>query len=546
MKKTAAIVLLTVVILTTIIGAAKDYPQRFYDVSKDHWAFGYIAELVDRGAINGYEDGSYKPGNTVSRAEWAKIMVVAANRNIGDTTSSFYDMADNHWANPYVNAAKQFMTSYEGGAAFRPDIAALREDVTVALVKLKGYDADDVDFSYIADFSDQDSISASCKRYVAVAVEKGLINGFEDGTFRGQGTLTRAEAATLLWRAFQKGNDDKVVDAPNTKPENDKVVDTSNDKPDAKPDDAAEKPDSNEISTDKPVTEPDKEAYIVDTITKANITGKGPYGGVADADGDYHYTMDDNNNLYYVDSGANKVVKVNIYTKSKEDVIDISAIRLESDAVDFWDFRISNLHYDKISGRLLATGSYNQMNGNGDIPSGTYELPGMTLVSDKDVGYIIGTLNNGSLVTCGMSTYYGRSYGLATLDNDFNSTGLPGASQGWGPVFSVQQIGNEIYFAVMSNFYRYDFNSLQEQFNFGYNASITFNSQKVFVLNYSGLTIYNHLGKTLKSIAKEDIKPVDMTAVDFSYVSYTLFTTQNEDIVFYDRSAQAFRIISSK
>ena len=208
MKKISIIFL--IVILMQTVGFAVDYPQKFYDVPKDHWAFSQIAELVDRGAISGYQDGSYKPNNTVTRAEWAKIMIKAANKNLGSDTSSFSDMSG-HWANPYVNASKEYMTSYAGGKEFRPDIAILREDVTVALVKLKGYSTDNVDFSYIADFNDPDSISASCKQYVALAVEKGLISGFEDGTFRGQDTLTRAEAATLLWRAFQKGNDDKVI-----------------------------------------------------------------------------------------------------------------------------------------------------------------------------------------------------------------------------------------------------------------------------------------------------------------------------------------------
>ena len=211
MKKLTSSVLSIVLLLTAFTGFAKDYPQKFYDVPKDHWAFEYIAELVDRGAISGYEDGSYLPMNTVTRAEWAKIMVASANKPLGEDTSTFNDMAG-HWGNPWVNAAKSFMTTYENGAAFRPDVAALREDVTVALVKLKGFNADNANFSYISNFTDQSSISASCKKYVAVAVEKGLISGFENNTFRGQDTLTRAEAATLLWRASQMGNDDKGID----------------------------------------------------------------------------------------------------------------------------------------------------------------------------------------------------------------------------------------------------------------------------------------------------------------------------------------------
>ena len=93
---------------------------------------------------------------------------------------------------------------------FRPDQAAVREDVTLSMVKLKGYDVSNVDYSYLSQFTDTNSISNSLKAYVAVAVEKDLISGFDDGTFRGQDTLTRAEAATLLWRAFQYGNDNKV------------------------------------------------------------------------------------------------------------------------------------------------------------------------------------------------------------------------------------------------------------------------------------------------------------------------------------------------
>ena len=91
----------------------------------------------------------------------------------------------------------------------------MREDVTVSLVKLKGYDVSEVDYSYLNQFSDPASISNSLKAYVAVAVEKNLINGFEDGTFRGQDTLTRAEAAALLWRAFQYGSDNKITNTQN-------------------------------------------------------------------------------------------------------------------------------------------------------------------------------------------------------------------------------------------------------------------------------------------------------------------------------------------
>lgn len=217
MKKLISMLLILMLCLMTAnVFAAdasqKDYPQRFWDVPKDHWAFTYIAELVNKGVLAGYEDGSFRPDNTVTRAEWAKIMVLAAGLPANDNNVYYTDMS-NHWANIYVNTAKDYLAAYTDGT-FRPDQAAVREDVTVSMVKLKGYDVSNVDYSYLSQFTDTNSISNSLKAYVAVAVEKDLISGFDDGTFRGQDTLTRAEAATLLWRAFQYGNDNKVVDAP--------------------------------------------------------------------------------------------------------------------------------------------------------------------------------------------------------------------------------------------------------------------------------------------------------------------------------------------
>lgn len=133
------ICLIAAVLLLTQSAYAKDaseYPQKFWDVPKDHWAFICVADPADRGVINGYEDGSFKPSQTVTRAERAKMMADAAGVQVSDNNVYFTDMA-NHWANEYVNTAKNYLTGYADGS-YRPNQAATREDVTVAMVKLKG------------------------------------------------------------------------------------------------------------------------------------------------------------------------------------------------------------------------------------------------------------------------------------------------------------------------------------------------------------------------------------------------------------------------
>lgn len=105
MKKFFSLVISVVIVICSSFNAfayeySKDYPQRFWDVPKDHWAFNYIAELVNKGVLAGYEDGSFRPDTTVTRAEWAKIMVLAAGLPANDNNVYFTDM-NNHWANIY-------------------------------------------------------------------------------------------------------------------------------------------------------------------------------------------------------------------------------------------------------------------------------------------------------------------------------------------------------------------------------------------------------------------------------------------------------------
>lgn len=193
-----------------------NYTQAFSDVPRSYWAFGYIGEMVDRDVLSGYPDGKFYPDKNVTRGEFAKIMSTAAGFSVNeyDLVSTYVDVI-NHWSAPYVNASAYYLGGYtmNGEKYYKPDSPALREDIAVALVRLKGYSTSGYDLSIIQTmFSDWQSISSSAQPYVATAVEKGLISGYENGTFKGQQGITRAEAATLLWRAYQYGNDNKVFE----------------------------------------------------------------------------------------------------------------------------------------------------------------------------------------------------------------------------------------------------------------------------------------------------------------------------------------------
>lgn len=209
--------------------------QVFTDVPVDHYAYDAINRMNTLGILTGYPDGSFKPGESVKRVEFAVMMTKALKLEIDqNAVSTFNDMDDVAWAIPFVEAAKPYLTGYasKAGYTFKPADPSVREDMAVALVKaLKKPIKDE---GALSQFTDAKEISQDLRKYVASAIEYKLMAGYpEDGKFlfKPQSTLTRAEAASLLMNVINeekitfddqdiKGN--KVVFGDEKKPEVDK------------------------------------------------------------------------------------------------------------------------------------------------------------------------------------------------------------------------------------------------------------------------------------------------------------------------------------
>lgn len=572
MKKIISAILTVSMLWTAGTALAKDYTQKFWDVEKSHWAFECIAELTDRGVINGYSDGSFKPEGTISRAEWAKIMVGAAGIATNDSSVHFKD-TEGHWAVPYVNAASEYLTAYSDNT-YRPDQAVVREDVTMALVRLKGYSIDNVDYSYLAKFKDQNSISNNVKVYVAVAVEKGLIDGFEDNTFRGQATLTRAEATTLLWRAFQYGNDNKVVNtpsavatvkpataAPTAKPTAKptvkptakptvKATQRPTQKPTAKPT-KEPTPKPTEAPTPEPTEEPTPEPtetpkpYVVDTVVKASVGGY------------LMYSDDKDDNIYYVEN--NTVYKVNIYDQNKEKIASGKDFVIDTDEMTLSDFQITSVCYDGFKNRVLVTGNFKNINAVGSVNN--YYLcavseDGFEVLTDnfleKSDARLVKVLDDGNYI-CYMEHYHSQQYGNTTANVIVSSetniiTSEINTSR---RIYSAYDDNTKLYMwtGYNSTYYRYwsivvnDYKETSTLWDDNlYCAALK--KDTVVGVNSDGINTYNFKGKKLKTISYDDIAIFDRVKVDFSEQVYgRMFLTNDDDLVFYDIAANAFRIL---
>lgn len=194
-------------------GSKKDDDKstnQFKDVKEDHWAYKYIMLMSQLGIINGYSDGNYKPGDAVSRAEFAKMMVLTLQLNlINPNSGTFLDVNKGDWDYQFVETAKNYLTGYKNsqGIYFKPTQDAQREDMAVAIIKALNK-SPSTDLSILGGLADQGSISPNLKGYVAAAMKEGIMVGDSSAKFNPQGTLTRAEAATLLGRLIM---DEKIV-----------------------------------------------------------------------------------------------------------------------------------------------------------------------------------------------------------------------------------------------------------------------------------------------------------------------------------------------
>lgn len=122
-------------LLTEKIDADKTYPNTFTDVPSDHWASDYIGYMQQLGIINGYEDGSFRPNAPVTRAEFA--VIASQFEELTEGTKSFSDVPSTYWAADYINfaATRGWVTGYEDGT-FRPTNYITRAEVAAVTCRL--------------------------------------------------------------------------------------------------------------------------------------------------------------------------------------------------------------------------------------------------------------------------------------------------------------------------------------------------------------------------------------------------------------------------
>lgn len=160
-----------------------------------HWAADSIKQLVASGAIAGYPDGTFKPNKSITRAEFATVVVKAFKLNAAN--GKVFADTSTHWAKSYIATAEAagIVNGY-GNNKFGPNDLITREQMAVMIVKAANLTGDSG-----KTFTDSAKIASWAKSAVSITSATGVISGFPDGSFKPQDKATRAQAVTIIVNA---------------------------------------------------------------------------------------------------------------------------------------------------------------------------------------------------------------------------------------------------------------------------------------------------------------------------------------------------------
>ena len=128
-------------LLTEQMEANKSYPASFSDVTSAHWAANYIGYMEQFGIVRGYSDGTFRPNAPITRAEFAAICCRFEKLTSGTVT--FSDVPASHWAAKSIAyaATRGWVTGYADGT-FKPGNNITRAEVAAVTCRLLERSAD--------------------------------------------------------------------------------------------------------------------------------------------------------------------------------------------------------------------------------------------------------------------------------------------------------------------------------------------------------------------------------------------------------------------
>ena len=205
-------ILATFLSAVTLISCSSALAADYSDVNQSAWYASYVNKISELNAFSGYEDGTFRPDNQITQEEFIKTVVCLIcgelNESNAPTVKNTWNSKWSSWAIPYLDKAFELGLITEQDTMFKlAGIPCNRGEMAKVITRAVEYLKEDsvADTStYITKLKDYNRIKEEYKPYVLQAYAKGILSGYDDGTFRDDGLLTRAEASSVLVRLIDK------------------------------------------------------------------------------------------------------------------------------------------------------------------------------------------------------------------------------------------------------------------------------------------------------------------------------------------------------
>lgn len=209
---------------TRVVHATSDLTDntltQFKDI-KGHWAQATIVKAYEKKLISGYQDGTFRPNDKITRGEYAAILarVTGLERSQEQEQHPFSDL-EGHWSEPAVSqlVGQGFIITSDYADGFKPNVELTRYEMMkwIANGLMKS------DSSFQDAFQDTKNtllptpevnygtIRAEQIPYLALVRGTGIVGGFQDGTLKPANSTSRAEVSAILLRYMDvEGTDAK-------------------------------------------------------------------------------------------------------------------------------------------------------------------------------------------------------------------------------------------------------------------------------------------------------------------------------------------------
>lgn len=194
------------IVFSLVPTALAEKADDFTDVSRSDWYYQFVDYVTSKGYFNGVADKTFAPADNMTRAMFVTVLFRFHGAKGDSSQSAFVDVAPGEWYTAAINwAAANRIVDGVGNGKFAPNDPITRAQMCAMIERYldlyrKAWKVTLPESGSLSVMVDESAIPAWALAAVKQCQRHGLVNGFEDGTFRPNDLSTRAQVAAVIYR----------------------------------------------------------------------------------------------------------------------------------------------------------------------------------------------------------------------------------------------------------------------------------------------------------------------------------------------------------